>query len=255
MGLQYEHYDVATNEAARDHLKMREIKSLPVTIVDQEQVIIGYYPKKLIPALNLKVSVDLSVKMDWLSDKYNVILSAAVRATHQLSDSQLAELTPWRDWTLGEVMRHVMSFPELAWRSHTHGSMSTDDMQASDERLRDVTTVETLAPYGESVRQSILEFLRSGDNASFDRVVPAHYGGEVTVLELLNIVLSQHPSPEADLLAHGNQPGRRLERSGHGERLSGHRDSLYPYLRADTGAGEHGFLPAGLQELCSQRLA
>ena len=189
-GVQYEHYDVATNEAARDHLKMREIKSLPVTIVDQEQVIIGYYPKKLIPALNLKVSVDLSVKRDWLSDKYNVILSAAVRATHQLSDSQLAELTPWRDWTLGEVMRHVMSFPELAWRSHTHGSMSTDDMQASDERLRDVTTVETLAPYGESVRQSILEFLRSGDNASFDRVVPAHYGGEVTVLELLNIVLS-----------------------------------------------------------------
>ncbi len=189
-GVQYEHYDVATNEAARDHLKMREIKSLPVTIVDQEQVIIGYYPKKLIPALNLKVSVDLSVKMDWLSDKYNVILSAAVRATHQLSDSQLAELTPWRDWTLGEVMRHVMSFPELAWRSHTHGSMSTDDMQASDERLRDVTTVETLAPYGESVRQSILEFLRSGDTASFDRVVPAHYGGEVTVLELLNIVLS-----------------------------------------------------------------
>ncbi len=189
-GVQYEHYDVATNEAARDHLKMREIKSLPVTIVDQEQVIIGYYPKKLIPALNLKVSVDLSVKMDWLSDKYNVILSAAVRATHQLSDSQIAELTPWRDWTLGEVMRHVMSFPELAWRSHTHGSMSTDDMQASDERLRDVTTVETLAPYGESVRQSILEFLRSGDNASFDRVVPAHYGGEVTVLELLNIVLS-----------------------------------------------------------------
>jgi hypothetical protein len=32
--------------------------------------------------------------------------------------------------------------------------------------------------------------LQSNDLAAFDRVVPAHYGGEVTVLELLNIILS-----------------------------------------------------------------
>ncbi len=29
-----------------------------------------------------------------------------------------------------------------------------------------------------------------GVSGSFDRVVPAHYGGEVTVLELLNLILS-----------------------------------------------------------------
>jgi len=32
--------------------------------------------------------------------------------------------------------------------------------------------------------------VNSGETASFDRVVPAHYGGEVTVVELLNIILS-----------------------------------------------------------------
>ncbi len=153
-------------------------------------MIIGYYPKKLVPALNLNVTVDLSGKSGWLSEKYDVMLRAAVRATTQISEAQLNEKVPWRDWTLRKTMLHVLSFPELAWLSHKHGSMSTDDMRASDERLKGLTSVADLAQYGGGVWESIIEFLRSGDTASFDRVVPAHYGGEVTVLELLNIILS-----------------------------------------------------------------
>jgi uncharacterized damage-inducible protein DinB len=68
--------------------------------------------------------------------------------------------------------------------------MSTDDMRASDVRLRDVQTSEAMAAYGEGVRQHLIAFLQSNDTAAFDRVVPAHYGGEVTVLELLTIILS-----------------------------------------------------------------
>ena len=153
-------------------------------------MIIGYYPKKLVPALGLNVTVDLSGKSGWLSEKYDVMLRAAVRATRQLSQAQLDEQVPWRDWTLRKTILHVLSFPELAWLSHKRGSMSTDDMRASDERLKGLTSVTDLAQYGDGVRESIVAFLRSGDTASFDRVVPAHYGGEVTVLELLNIILS-----------------------------------------------------------------
>jgi hypothetical protein len=47
-----------------------------------------------------------------------------------------------------------------------------------------------MVAYGEGVRQQISAFLQSNDTAAFDRVVPAHYGGEVTVLELLTIILS-----------------------------------------------------------------
>ena len=32
--------------------------------------------------------------------------------------------------------------------------------------------------------------MNSDNSEAFDRVVPAHYGGEVTVVELLNIILS-----------------------------------------------------------------
>ena len=163
---------------------------MPVTIVDDDEVIIGYYPKKFVPALGLKIKVDLSGKTNWLSEKYDRILTATVRTTRQLTEAQLKQQVPWRPQPLRDLILHVLSFPELAWLSHKHGSMSTDDMRASGERLKDINTVESLALYGEGVRDHIKEFLATGDTEAFDRVVPAHYGGEVTVLELLNIILS-----------------------------------------------------------------
>ncbi len=158
--------------------------------MDDEEVIIGYYPKKLVSALNLRTAVDLSSKTGWLSEKYEVMFSAALRAARQLSQEHLDQQVPWRPWSLRDTILHVLSFPELAWRSHSHGSMSTEDMRASDERLKNVTSVDDIVGYGDGVRRSIIEFLSGSDSESFDRVVPAHYGGEVTVLELLNIILS-----------------------------------------------------------------
>jgi uncharacterized damage-inducible protein DinB len=162
-----------------------------VTIIDDVEVIIGFYPKKLIPALKLNVEIDLSGKTRWLAEKYDAMLGATVRAIRQLTDEQLHQQLPWRQrWVLRDLMMHVLSFPELAWLSHQHGSMSTDDMQASNARLKDLQTSEAIAAYGEGVRQQIIAFLQSNDTEAFDRVVPAHYGGEVTVLELLTIILS-----------------------------------------------------------------
>jgi uncharacterized damage-inducible protein DinB len=182
---------VASDEAARAYLHSRGITALPVTIIDDNEVIIGYYPKKLIPALHLDVQVDLSGKTSWLAGKYDTMLGATLRAIRQLSNEQLQQHLPWREhWTLRDLMMHVLSFPELAWLSHQHGSMSTDDMRAASTRLRDIMTSEAIATYGEGVRQHIIAFLQSNATAAFDRVVPAHYGGEVTVLELLSIILS-----------------------------------------------------------------
>jgi len=182
---------VATDEPARAYLHSRGITSLPVTIIDDYEVIIGYYPKKLIPALHLDVQVDLSGKTRWLAEKYDTVLEATVHAIQQLSNAQLQQRLPWRErWMLRDLMMHVLSFPELAWLSHQHGSMSTDDMRAANTRLRDVQTSEAIAAYGDGVRRQIIAFLQSNNTTAFDRVVPAHYGGEVTVLELLTIILS-----------------------------------------------------------------
>ena len=189
-GVQYVHHDLATDQEAVEHLKGLGIKSVPVTIVDDEQVIIGYYPKKLVPALRLDVNVDLSGKTAWMAEKYDIVLRAAMRAAQQASQEQLDEQVPWRPASLRDTIMHVLSFPELALMSHETGSMSADDMEASNQRLRHLVTAEEISSYGDKVRQHIVEFLNRGDDVAFDRVVPAHYGGEVTVVELLNIILS-----------------------------------------------------------------
>jgi len=206
-GVRYEHHDLATDETAVEYLKSRGIKSVPVTVIDEDTVIIGYYPKKLVPALNLDVKIDLSRKTDWLAEKYDVILRAALRATQQLGDAQLKEQVPWRPWSLRDVVLHIMSFPELAWLSHKQGSMSSEDMAASNRRLAAVVNSSSeLCDYGEGVRKGIIEFLNSGNQAAFDRVVPAHYGGEVTVVELLNIILS-HSTHHLKQLYHHMETG------------------------------------------------
>ena len=163
---------------------------MPVTVIDDDEVIIGYYPRKLIPALNLTIEPDLSGKTTWLSEKYDAILQATNRATLQLSSEHLQQMVAWRPETLRDTIMHILSFPELAWRSHEHGSMSTDDMKACKDRLQNIVDPKGITEYGDKVRQDVTEFLNNGDNESFDRVVPAHYGGEVTVVELLNIILS-----------------------------------------------------------------
>ena len=189
-GVQYEHHNVLEDKQALEDLRSRGIKSLPVTIIDDDEVIIGYFPKKLIPALKLNVQIDLSGKTDWLAGKYGKILGAAVRTTAQFTQEQLDAEVPWRPWTLRRTILHIMSFPEVAYLSHEVGSMSQEDMRASDERLKDVYTAVEMAEYGEKVRRDIVVFLNSGNSEAFDREVPGHYGGEVTVLELLNIILS-----------------------------------------------------------------
>ena len=134
--------------------------------------------------------IDLSGRTAWLADKYKRILSAAARATCELSEEQLAQPVQWRPEMLRDTLLHIVSFPELAYTSSTRGSMSTDDMRACKESVSHLTKPDDIASYALKVADDIGEFLSSGDTEGFDRVVPAHYGGEVTVLELLNIILS-----------------------------------------------------------------
>ena len=188
-GVQYEHHDIASEPEAQAFLNSRGVKSAPVTVVDDE-IIIGYFPKKLIATLKLDTQVDLSGRTGWLAEKYDKILHATIRVTLQLAPEQLQQDVSWRPETLRDTIVHIMSFPELAWLSHKTGSMTTDDMQACRARLAGVNAAEAIAEYGEGVIQNIVDFLNSDNTEAFDRVVPAHYGGEVTVVELLNIILS-----------------------------------------------------------------
>ena len=187
--MEFQNHDVLNDEASREFLKGRGIKALPVTIVDDEKVVIGYYPRKLVEVLELETAVDLASSAQWLAEKYEAILSAASRTAGQLMPVELDEAPAWRPRTLRELLLHIISFPELAWRAHEHGSMSKEDMEASHEKTSQIKSPKQIAEYGHEVSENVTAFLKSGNTSGFERVVPAHYGGEVTVLELLHIIL------------------------------------------------------------------
>ena len=180
-----------TDDAAREDLKSRGVLSAPVTIIDGTEVIIGYYPKKLIPALGLEdAPIDLSGRTAWLAEKYQCILGAAATVTLEMTPEQLAQPVLWRPELLRDTLVHIVSFPELAYTSSARGSMSTEDMRACKASLQHLMKPDEIAAYAKQVSDGVVAFLHSGNTEGFDRVVPAHYGGEVTVLELLNIILS-----------------------------------------------------------------
>jgi len=130
---------------------------------------------------------------------------------------------------------HFQNWPASATK---HGSMSTDDMQASNTRLKTLQTSEEVAAYGEGVRQHLIAFLQSNDTAAFDRVVPAHYGGEVTVLELLTIILSHsYTSFEAGVLVYRPRTRHLPRQSCHRRRFGGHCHSSGALLRGQDVKG------------------
>ena len=79
-------------------------------------------------------------------------MGAAVRANNQFTQEQLDTIVPWRPWSLRDTVVHILAFPEIAYLSHEVGSMSWDDMQAQDERLKDVVNAPQIAEYGLKVR-------------------------------------------------------------------------------------------------------
>ena len=98
------------NRKPQAFLNSRGVKSAPVTVVDDE-IIIGYFPKKLIATLKLDTQVDLSGRTGWLAEKYDKILRATIRVTLQLAPEQLQRDVSWRPETLPRHHRPHYVFP------------------------------------------------------------------------------------------------------------------------------------------------
>src|SRR5205814_3580855 len=80
-------------------------------------------------------------------------------------------------------------FAEGGWLTHRSGHFTIDDMLATAARCDAITTVEAIGDYIDQVGGDIATYLRSADPPAIDRIVSSHYGGEVSVLEVMRIML------------------------------------------------------------------
>jgi hypothetical protein len=84
---------------------------------------------------------------------------------------------------------HIVSFAEGGWLAHRSGHFTIDDMLETAGRCEAITTVDAICDYADRVRDEIAAYLRGADPASLDRIVSSHYGGEVPLFELMQIML------------------------------------------------------------------
>ena len=134
-----------------DELLARGIKSVPVTIWD-DQVVIGFNPTALARLFGLSGAVTV-VDLPTMLEKYEIVLNAACRAFRQLPADRWDWESPERKRTLGQFCFHLSDRPDRALNAYLVG------VYANEDRGREVQHV--LGDVGfEEVARNVEEVLR-----------------------------------------------------------------------------------------------
>src|SRR4029434_7135764 len=108
-----------------DELWSRGMKSVPVTIWD-DQVVIGFNPTALARLFNLSGAVAV-VDLPTMLEKYEIVLTAACRAFRQLPADRWDWESPERKRTLGQFCFHLSDRPDRERNAHLVGVYANED--------------------------------------------------------------------------------------------------------------------------------
>jgi hypothetical protein len=134
-----------------DELLARGLKSVPVTIWD-DQVVIGFNPTALARLFDLSGAVAVA-DVPTMLEKYAIVLTAACRAFRQLPADRWDWESPERKRTLGQFCFHLSDRPDRALNAYLVGAYANED------RGREVQHV--LGDVGfEEVARNVEEVLR-----------------------------------------------------------------------------------------------
>ena len=186
-GVRFEHHDLSVDDEGLEFLRTREIKAVPVVRVGEE-VIVGFDEARLQQLLGL-VDTSTAHGNEWLAAKYELVFDSLARAVRALGPAGLAAPFTARRMPVRAHVLHIAAFAEGGYLAHERGSFDTDDMFAATDRVHPLTEVDDICAYIGTVRDDIATFLTSAAVEQHERIVSSHYGGQVSVVELLRIML------------------------------------------------------------------
>jgi hypothetical protein len=186
LGVRFEHINVLEDREAAALLESKGIVVPLVSVGDKD--IIGLDEQRLRDALGLADRQRLIGELPWMVGKYNAVFEALGRAVGQLDTEQLSTWYPERGQTIRNHVLHMISVVEAGCLSHQRGTLSIEDMRRAREGWYRTTPAEICA-YADQVRHTVATFLSSGHSEQLNRVVVSHYGGEVAVVEVLQLLL------------------------------------------------------------------
>jgi hypothetical protein len=166
---------------------MHDIKTVPVVRAGDE-IIVGFDEARLQQVLGVVESAERH-DAAWLASKYEVVLGALERTARQLGPAALEVQFEARRMTVRGHVLHIACFAEGGLAAHDLGTFSTDDMFAATARANELSGFDDVCSYVARVCDEITGFLRHGSAESHRRMVTSHYGGTLSVIELLRIML------------------------------------------------------------------
>ena len=169
-----------------DELLARGIKSVPVTIWD-DQVVIGFNPTALARLFGLSGAVTV---VDWptMLEKYEIVLNAACRAFRQLPADRWDWESPERKRTLGQFCFHLSDRPDRALNAYLVGVYANEDRGREVQHVLGDVGFEEVARNVEAVLRRVQAALSGPTVINLDKKLET-YMGDKTAGEMMDLAL------------------------------------------------------------------
>ena len=169
-----------------DELLARGIKSVPVTIWD-DQVVIGFNPKALARLFDLSGAVAV-VDLPTMIEKYEIVLNAACRTFRQLPADRWDWESPERKRTLGQFCFHLSDRPDRALNAYLVGVYANEDRGREVQHVLGDVGFEEVARNVEEVLRRVKAALSGPTVINLDKRLDT-YMGDKTAGEMMDLAL------------------------------------------------------------------
>ena len=170
-----------------NELLEKGLKVVPVTIWSDE-VVIGFNPKELSRLFDLASEDSFEADLPEMISKFEIILTAAGKATQQIPEDKLRWESPERERTLAQFVFHLFDRPERALNAYHVGEYTQEDRGRLVEDVLGAVGFEETAQYGEKILNRVRDSLNSVSPFDQSKMLQT-YMGEKTTGEMLDLAL------------------------------------------------------------------
>lgn len=191
--------NVHGNPAAQAELTALGIPRVPATLVDG-RFVHGWNPGALAELVGVPFDDTPALSPRELADTLDAELYYAQHLVKLLTEAQLALKYPGRDRTLGQLAYHVFRLSAAFVDTMEQGTL--EQRWLVEEAPADLRTGETLAAYGQRVRDRLAAWFAQAPQERFAGVSHTYYGDQGThlLLERTTWHAGQHLRQIYDLL-------------------------------------------------------
>ncbi|MGB0750557.1 MAG: NrdH-redoxin, partial [Gammaproteobacteria bacterium] len=173
-GIEFESINVLDDDAGMATLRELGARSVPV-VSQGAKYVFAQVLQDVVDFLGLDDNTGPTLSPAALAERYQHVLTTAVRLTRQMPNDQLSNELPNRPRSWRVLMHHVFQIPNAFMDARDNGTvLQYTDMVAPPPD--DMLTVEHIAEFGESIRQRFEAWWARSADDDFSARVEVYFG-------------------------------------------------------------------------------